>query len=80
VYNVFGPRIVAVGTSGIPDTYEMPVHRVDLVVAQGFGKTFNVRLTGKNLLNWASREKIGDQIASETRGGWGVGVAVGAKL
>ena len=80
VYNVFGPRIVAVGTSGIPDTYEMPVHRVDLVVSQGFGKTFNVRLTAKNLLNWASRQKIGDQIASESREGWGVGVAVGAKL
>lgn len=80
VYNVFGPRIVAVGTSGIPDTYEMPVHRVDVIVSQGLGDHFNVRLTGKNLLDWPLRRKIGDAVASEVNEGWGLGLAIGGKL
>lgn len=79
-WNVFGPRIVAVGTAGIPDTYELPVHRVDLVVAQGIGEHLNLRLTGRNLLNAAARQRIGTEIASEVREGMAVGLSVGGAL
>lgn len=79
-WNVFGPRIVAVGTAGIPDTYELPVHRVDVVVAQGIGPHFTARLTGRNLLNAAARQRIGSEIASEVRQGMSVGLSLGGTL
>ena len=52
LYNVFGPRIVDVGTSGIPDTYEMPVHRVD-VASQGIGPHWSVGRRGRTC--WTGR-------------------------
>ena len=76
LYNVFGPRIVDVGTSGIPDTYEMPVHRVDLVVAQGLGEHFGVKAKGSNLLDWPARERTGGVVSEETRDGWSVGLSL----
>jgi outer membrane receptor protein involved in Fe transport len=77
LYNVFGPRIVQVGTSGIPDTYESPVHRVDLVVTQGFGRGFHVRLKGTNLLDWPVRRMVGSEVGEETREGWTAGLSLG---
>lgn len=76
LYNVFGPRIVDVGTSGIPDTYEMPVHQLDLVYTQGIGKHFSTRLKGTNLLDWPVRQQVGDEISEETRNGWSVGLGL----
>lgn len=35
-YNVAGPRIVQVGTDGLPDLYEQARHQVDVAVAQRF--------------------------------------------
>ncbi|MEQ1565000.1 MAG: TonB-dependent receptor [Myxococcota bacterium] len=75
LYNAFGPRIVDVGTSGIPDTYELPVHRVDLVVSQGVGSHWTVRARGANLLDWPSRERTGDAISEELRNGWSLGLS-----
>ncbi len=77
LYNVFGPRIVSVGTSGIPDTYEEPVHRLDLVASQGFGEGWSARLKGTNLLDWPVRETTGDQVSQETRDGWSIGLGLG---
>jgi outer membrane receptor protein involved in Fe transport len=76
LYNVFGPRIVSVGTAGIPDVYEMPVHRLDLVVSQGLGEHFSVRVKGSNLLMWPSREKTGDLVSEETRDDWSAGLSL----
>jgi TonB-dependent receptor len=50
LYNVFGPRIVEVGSSGIPDVYELPRHVVDVSVAQKLAKHFDLKLTVQNLL------------------------------
>jgi hypothetical protein len=72
LYNVFGPRIVAVGTAGIPDTYELPVHQLDLVWTQGLTKQFQTKLKAANLLDWPARQAIGDEISLETRRGWSV--------
>jgi outer membrane receptor protein involved in Fe transport len=77
LYNVFGPRIVEVGTSGIPDAYEEPVHRLDLVGSQGLGKHFSLRLKATNLLDWPVRETTGGEISQETRDGRSVGLTLG---
>lgn len=74
LYNVFGPRIVDVGTAGIPDTYEMPVHRVDLVASQGLGPHWQIRAKGTNLLDWPARKRTGEKISEETRDGWSAGL------
>lgn len=51
LYNVFGRRIHTVGSSGMPDVYEEPVHGLDFVLNQrvydGFGMEFGVQ----NMLN-----------------------------
>ncbi|MCA9599684.1 MAG: TonB-dependent receptor [Myxococcales bacterium] len=51
LYNVFGPRISAVGTQGLPDVYEQPRHQLDFSAGQGIGKHFEVKFTATNLLN-----------------------------
>lgn len=76
LWNAFGPRIVEVGTSGIPDTYELPVHRLDLVVTQGIGPHVQLRAKATNVLDQPSRERTGDQISAETRDGWTAGLGV----
>jgi len=50
LYNIFGPRIVQVGSQGIPDVYELPRHVIDLSVAQKIVKHFDLKLTVQNLL------------------------------
>ncbi len=76
LYNAFGPRIIEVGTSGIPDTYELPVHRVDLVLGQGFGRHWQLRAKATNLLDWPARQRTGEKISEETRSGWGAGLTM----
>jgi TonB-dependent receptor len=76
LYNAFGPRIVDVGTSGIPDTYERPVHRVDLVWTQGLRRGFQVRLKASNLLDWPARQTVGEAVTEETRDGRAVGASL----
>jgi TonB-dependent receptor len=55
LYNVFGRRIEEVGTGGNPDTYEEPVHRVDLTVNQRLPGSFSLKASATNLLNQAVR-------------------------
>ncbi len=76
LYNAFGPRIVEVGKSGIPDAYEEPVHRVDLVATQGLGPHWQVRLKVANLLDWPARQTVAGNVTEETRDGRSVGLAL----
>lgn len=76
LYNAFGPRIVDVGQSGIPDTFELPVHTVDLVALVPLGSGWRLRLKGSDLLDWPVRERTGDRVALERRGGRGASVQV----
>lgn len=55
LYNVFGPRITAVGADGLPDTYEEPRHSIDLTIAQKLGKHVELKAAGQNLLHSAVR-------------------------
>jgi hypothetical protein len=49
-YNIFGPRIFAVGDVNFPSIYELPRHSLDVQVAKQFGK-FEAKLNMQNLLN-----------------------------
>lgn len=68
IYNVVGRRITEVGTNSRPDTYEEPVHQVDLVLNQkiddwGYG------LKVKNILDVESKSTQGDEIVRSRRKG-----------
>jgi outer membrane receptor for ferrienterochelin and colicin len=49
-YNIFGPRIFAVGDVNFPSIYELSRHSLDLQVARQF-KNFELKLNVQNLLN-----------------------------
>lgn len=69
VYNVFGERISEVGVSGFQDIYEEPFHQMDVVLAQGLGKNFILKLKVQNLLNEASKFRQGDWLVREVEKG-----------
>ncbi len=77
LYNVAGRRIVEVGAQGAPDTYELPVSRLDAVARKDIGRGFNATVKGSNLLNPAARTLQGTQEVDAIRSGWKVGLSVG---
>src|SRR5690606_18974765 len=50
LYNVFGERIAGVGTRGLPDIYEQPLHQLDFVWRQRLGEHWRWSLRLRNLL------------------------------
>lgn len=50
-YNVFGPRLFAVGSNGIGDQYEKPVSTLNFVSKVTFNDTYSIGFKAKNLLN-----------------------------
>ncbi|MGE3609556.1 MAG: TonB-dependent receptor [Bacteriovoracaceae bacterium] len=59
IYNIVGKRITEVGTNSRPDVYEQPVHQLDYVFNQNFGK-WGYGIRARNLL---------DPVAMSTQGG-----------
>jgi hypothetical protein len=55
LYNVFGPRIFAVGNVNSPTVYEMPRNVIDLNVSKTFAKRWEVRVGIQDVLNQAYR-------------------------
>lgn len=49
-YNVFGPRIVEVGTLGIPDVYERPFHSVDFTASYQLDEHWTLGASATDLL------------------------------
>jgi len=64
-YNVFGPRIIKVGTEGTPDTYEQPFHQLDLVIKHSFNEVFSIGIKGKNLLDLPAVSTLDQEVISE---------------
>ena len=62
LYNVFGPRIVEVGALGSPDTFELPVHQLDVTAAYTIPAGLTISAKAKNLLDWPVRFKQGDSL------------------
>ncbi len=51
LFNMFGKRIVIVGTPTIPNVYEMPEAFLDFTLSKRFGENFTVKFGAKNLLD-----------------------------
>ena len=76
LYNVFGQRIVEVGALGAPDSFELPVHQLDLVASQRIGRGLQVAVKGKNLLDSWRVRRVGAEVAERQREGWEVGLSL----
>jgi outer membrane receptor protein involved in Fe transport len=50
-YNVFGKRIVGVGTPDVPNSYEMPRNILDFTILKKFGKALSIKFGVKDILN-----------------------------
>lgn len=48
-YNVFGPRLIEVGSQGLPDVYQQPLHGLDVTATWGFDPNFELRAAVENL-------------------------------
>lgn len=51
LYNVFGPRIWAVGTQNAPDIYEQPFDQLDFVFGYSFLERFKLQFKAQNILD-----------------------------
>ncbi|MCO5275964.1 MAG: TonB-dependent receptor [Flavobacteriales bacterium] len=51
VFNTFGKRLYAVGSTGTPDIYEMPSQGLDITLGKDFGKHFALKAGLQNLLD-----------------------------
>lgn len=51
LYNLFGPRIVIVGTPTIPNVYEIPRSLLDFTISKRFGEHLTLKFGAKNILD-----------------------------
>jgi hypothetical protein len=51
LFNIFGERIVDVGTNGAPDIYQQPREVLDFVYSQKFGDHWKFKFRARNLLD-----------------------------
>ncbi len=52
-YNVFGPRIFAVGDDNFPTIYELPRHALDFSLSKQLNKIVDMKFGVQNILNYA---------------------------
>ncbi len=76
LYNVIGERITDVGVEGLPDTYEQPMHRVDLVAMKSLSHGLRLKFTASNLLNQEVSLKQGDLTVSSYNPGVSFGLGL----
>ncbi|MBX3465787.1 MAG: TonB-dependent receptor [Planctomycetes bacterium] len=80
LYNVAGERLVGVGTFGLPDIYERPFHRLDVVASWGFTEHWTLKLKVENVLGSKVRFEQGGQTTDEFEVGRTVGVSISGKF
>lgn len=59
VYNVYGDRIFAVGSSGIDHIYEKSFSKLDFVWSTTISKNIDLKLSADNLLNPSYKKELG---------------------
>ncbi|MCA9538584.1 MAG: TonB-dependent receptor [Myxococcales bacterium] len=69
LYNISGERIVEVGTSGQPDVFEQPRHRLDFVAGLDVGAGVSLKLKAKNLLDTATERTQGGALRARATEG-----------
>lgn len=80
LYNVFGPRIHAIGTYGIDDAYEQPFHQLDVVLGYRWSERCRLGLTVKNLLDWQGEITQHGDVLDRYRKGTSIGVSLTTKF
>jgi hypothetical protein len=50
LYNVYGPRITAVGANNLPDEYEMPRNSLDVSASKKLAQHMELKLQAQNIL------------------------------
>jgi outer membrane cobalamin receptor len=63
-YNVFGPRIFAIGDDNFPSWWEMPRHSLDFQASKTLWKQFEVKFNAQNILDaryWLVQDNNRDQ-------------------
>jgi len=60
LYNLAGPRIVEVGTNGLPDTLEQPPKTLDAVLGWNITPGWSTRFKASNLLDSATTAQVGN--------------------
>ena len=76
LFNMFGERIVDVGTNGAPDHYEQPRPQLDFIYAQRLGTNWKLKFKGRNLLD----PEVEVTQGSETRLSYSIGREVSLAL
>ncbi|MEE4215972.1 MAG: carboxypeptidase regulatory-like domain-containing protein, partial [Xanthomonadales bacterium] len=61
LFNIFGERIVDVGTNGAPDIYQEPRPVLDFVYSQKFGEHWKFKFRARNLLDTEVEITQGDR-------------------
>lgn len=75
-YNVAGRRIVDVGVDGLPDTYEQPLHRLDLTYARALAPQWRLKLAASNLLGDTNVLQQGDLTVNQQQLGTTISASV----
>jgi outer membrane receptor protein involved in Fe transport len=74
LYNVYGRRIVEAGAFGQPDTYDLPVHTVDIVASVNLPEGFRAGLKVGNILNASTAQVMRDTETERIPRGWDIGL------
>ena len=80
LYNVAGERLVGIGTFGLPDIYEQPVHRLDLVASWTFWEAWTIKLQLENLLDPQIRWTQDGRTVESYREGRSYGLSLSARF
>lgn len=80
LYNVFGERIVGIGTFGLPDIYEQPRHQVDVVGAWKIDDRWTLDAKLQNLLDDDVRLTQDGRTVSSYAPGRAFSFSLGAKF
>lgn len=80
LYNIFGKRIVSVGTESLPDIYERPFHQLDFVFSQQIKKKTQFRFKAQNLINPEAKNMQGDKISELYRKGRAFSAGVSIRI
>lgn len=85
LYNVSGRQIVAIGTEGLPDQYQQPVHSLDFTFSQRLAEHWRLGASVKNILNsrfmvTQGKEREEDAVTLAYRKGVSFGVKIGYSL
>ncbi len=75
LFNTFGRRIAFVGSGGLPDIYQEPIHGLDLAVSQRIYRGLSASLNARNLLDWPEIRRQQNIVVYRTN--WGTTINVG---